>query len=307
MIIPPKLIAGDTIGIVAPARKITLDQLEPAIKKLESWGLKTVMAKNIFSTAHSYLAGSDAERQEDFQRMLDDPKIKAIFCARGGYGSTRIIEGLNFSSLEKTPKWIIGFSDITAFHLRLLNQGVVSIHGTMPIFFGRQESEVSVESIRKILFADSCKIEFQPEAANRLGTASGQVIGGNLSLIADALATPSAPDTNGKILVVEEVDEYYYKIDRMFTQLRRTGKLKNLAGLLIGHMTDIKNSELDFGETVFQIAVHAVRDYQYPVAFSFPSGHQDPNLAWVHGANAVLDVSSPKVTLSYSSIYSPNE
>ena len=307
MIAPPKLIAGDTIGIVAPARKITLNQLDPAIKKLESWGLETVMSKNIFSTAHSYFAGSDAERQEDFQRMLDDPKIKAIFCARGGYGSTRIIEGLNFSSLEKTPKWIIGFSDVTAFHLRLLNQGIFSIHGTMPIFFGREESEVSVESIRKIIFGGSCKIEFQPEAANRPGTARGPVIGGNLSLIADALATPSAPDTNGKILVVEEVDEYYYKLDRMFTQLRRTGKLKNLAGLLIGHMTDIKNSELDFGETVFQIVSHAVRDYQYPVAFSFPSGHQDPNLAWVHGAKAILEVSSPKVTLSYPNMYSPNE
>jgi len=307
MIVPPKLVAGDTIGIVAPARKITLSQLEPAIEKLEAWGLETVMSKNIFSTAHSYLAGSDAERQEDFQRMLDDPKIKAVFCARGGYGSTRIIEGLDFSSLVKNPKWIIGFSDVTAFHLQLLNQGIVSIHGTMPIFFGREESEVSVESIRKIILDGSCKIEFQPEAANRPGVASGPVIGGNLSLIADALDTPSAPDTNGKILVVEEVDEYYYKLDRMFTQLRRTGKLKNLAGLLIGHMTDIKNSELDFGETVFQIVSYAVRDYQYPVAFSFPSGHQDPNLAWVHGANGVLEISSLKVTLSYPNIYSPNE
>lgn len=307
MIYPPQLKDGDTVGIAATARKITPGQLEPALKVLKSWGLKTVLAKNIFSSQHSYLAGTDDERREDFQSLVDDPEIKAIFCARGGYGSTRIIEEMDFSSLKKNPKWIIGFSDVTAIHLRLAAMDVVSIHGTMPIFFDQPEAMGSVETIQKILFRGICKINIGSESYNRPGDGTGEVIGGNLSLIADALNTPSEPDTRNKILVIEEVDEYFYKLDRMFTQLRRAGKLKDLSGLIIGHMTDIKNSELEFGESVSQIVLHAVRDYQFPVAFSFPSGHQNPNLAWIHGGRANLKVSITDVELAYPNIYSPNE
>ena len=304
MMIPPKLKRGDAVGIAAPARKIANAQLKPALNILREWGLEPVLSKNIFSSNHSYLAGSDHERCEDFQSMVNDEHIKAIFCARGGYGSTRILEQIDFSSLEKSPKWIIGFSDVTAFHLRLSMLGLASIHGTMPIFFGREESRASVESIRLILFDGICQIEILADEGNRTGRAEGKVVGGNLSLIVDALNTPSDPDTKGKILLVEEVDEYYYKLDRMFTQLRRTGKLQDLAGLVVGHMTDIKNSDLDFGETVQQIVNHAVRDYSFPVAFSFPSGHDEPNYAWIHGATAALDVSVNKVVLSYPKIYS---
>lgn len=302
---PPKLEAGDTVGIVAPARKISPAQLEPALKTLQSWGLKTLLPKNIFSSSHSYLAGNDAERREDFQGMIDNPEVKAIFSARGGYGSTRIIEDLDFSSLAKTPKWILGFSDVTAFHLRLSGMGMASIHGTMPIFFGQPEARDSVESIRKILFTGLCQLEWDPHEFNRGGTGRGEVVGGNLSLIVDALNTASEPDTTHKILIIEEVDEYFYKLDRMFTQLRRSGKLKDLSGLVIGHMTDLKNSELDFGETVYQIVSHAARGYGYPVAFSFPSGHRNPNLAWIHGGEAVLEVTATQVRLSYPNIYSP--
>ena len=304
MMIPPKLKHGDAVGIVAPARKISDAQLSPALNILRAWDLEPVLSKNIFSSNHSYLAGTDRERLEDFQSMVDDENISAIFCARGGYGSTRILEQIDFSSLERSPKWIIGFSDVTAFHLRLLTVGLASIHGTMPIFFGRDESRESVESIRLILFEGICEVKMPAVEGNRRGTAEGEVVGGNLSLIVDALNTPSDPDTNGKILVVEEVDEYYYKLDRMFTQLRRTGKLQDLAGLVVGHMTDIKNSDLDFGETVTQIVNHAVRDYSFPVAFSFPSGHHEPNYGWIHGAPAVLDVGVNKVVLSYPKIYS---
>ena len=307
MILPPILKAGDRVGIVAPARKIFKDQLDASMHTLASWGLQPRLAQNIFSTSHSYLAGTDAERRADFQEMIDDPEVKAIFCARGGYGSTRIVDDLNFSKLKSNPKWIIGFSDITALHLRLITMGCASIHGTMPIFFSKDESASSIESLQKILFSSSCEIQCTPNAANRIGHGSGEVIGGNLSLILDALKTSSEPDTNYKILVVEEVDEYFYKLDRMFTQLRRIGKLKNLAGLLIGHMTDIKNSELAFGEDVAQIVMHAVRDYHYPVAFSFPTGHQNPNLAWIHGGNALLDVTVDHVNFSYPNIYSKRE
>jgi muramoyltetrapeptide carboxypeptidase len=185
--------------------------------------------------------------------------------------------------------------------------GYASIHGTMPIFFSNNESASSIESLQKILFDGSCTIEVDTHPANRIGNGSGEVIGGNLSLIVDALTTSSEPETSGRILVIEEVDEYFYKLDRMFTQLRRTGKLKGLAGMLIGHMTDIKNPELAFGEGVAQIVMRAVRDYAYPVAFSFPSGHQNPNFAWIHGGKAKLDVSFNLVSFAYPNIYSTSE
>lgn len=306
MIYPAKLRSGDTVGIAAPARKISPSQIEGALKTLQAWGLKPRLARNIFSAKHSYLAGSDDERREDFQSMIDDVGVKAIFCARGGYGSTRIIEDIDFASLKTNPKWIIGFSDVTAFHLRLASIGVASIHGTMPIFFGQPEAQESVESIQKILFTGACEVQFPPEGYNRPGQTVAEVVGGNLSLIADALNTASEPDTRNKILIIEEVDEYFYKLDRMFTQLRRAGKLRDLAALVIGHMSEIKNSDLEFGETASEIVLHAVRDYQYPVAFSFPSGHRNPNLAWIHGAPAALDVSLTSVRLHYPNIYSAN-
>ena len=301
---PPALREGDTVGITATARKITPGQLEPALKVLKSWGLKTVLAKNIFSSKHSYLAGTDAERRDDLQSLINDPDIKGIFCARGGYGSTRILEDIDFSSLTTTPKWIVGFSDITAIHLRLMAIDIASIHGTMPIFFDQPEAQTSVESIQKILFTGACEITLPSDTHNRPGEGTGRVIGGNLSLIVDSLNTASEPDTRNRILFIEEVDEYFYKLDRMFTQLRRTGKLKDLSGLIIGHMTDIKNSELEFGESVSQIVLHAVRDYHFPVVFSFPSGHQNPNLAWIHGGRANLKVSVTDVQLVYPNIYS---
>jgi muramoyltetrapeptide carboxypeptidase len=307
MIYPPRLKAGDKVGIVAPARKISSGQLKAAVETFQRWGLKPVLSKNIFSSKHSYLAGTDDERREDFQMMIDDAEVRAVFCARGGYGSTRIIEDIDFSSFKKSPKWIVGFSDVTAIHLRLASMGVASLHGTMPIFFDQPEAQESVESIRKMLFNGNGEVAFNPEQYNRRGNATGQVVGGNLSLIMDALTTPSDPDTKNKILIIEEVDEYFYKLDRMFTQLRRSGKLKDLAGLVIGHMTEIKNSDLAFGETAAEIVLHAVRDYAYPVAFSFPSGHRNPNLAWIHGAPAVLDVSLNNVSLSYPNIYSKSE
>lgn len=307
MIFPPRLSSGDKVGIVAPARKILPAQLDAALLTLTSWGLDPQLAQNIFSQKHSYLAGTDDERRADFQSMIDDPEIKAIFCARGGYGSTRILDDIDFSAMRKTPKWVIGFSDVTAFHLRLLSIGVASIHATMPIFFSQKEAQSSIESLRKVLFDGACEIRMQADENNRVGEASGHVIGGNLSLIVDALNTASDPDTDNKILVVEEVDEYYYKIDRMFTQLRRTGKLKKLAALVIGHMTDARNSDLAFGETVQEIVMHSVRDYNFPVAFSFPSGHHNPNDAWIEGATAQLEVTVTGATLSYPNIYSAKE
>jgi muramoyltetrapeptide carboxypeptidase len=239
MLTPPFLKPGDSVGIAAPGRKISREDVKAASDTLISWGLNVVLADNLFSNAHNYMAGSDLERIDDLQQLLDDKNIKAIICARGGYGTTRILDRLDFSALTKFPKWIVGFSDITAMHLRLLKQGVESVHGTMPVLFTRSDSAPSIESLFKILTGESFVISGKSNHHNRHGMATGQIIGGNLSIIVDAIGTPTDFDTNGKILIIEEVDEYTYRIDRMLIHLKRSGKLDNLAGLVVGHMTDI--------------------------------------------------------------------
>ena len=299
MITPPRLKPGDKIAIVAPSRKVFPEHLERAIEVFTGWGLDVVTGKHIYSSSHGYLAGSDDERQHDLQTFINDKSVAAIISGRGGYGSTRIVDNLNFDALRKHPKWIIGFSDITAIHTRLLKEEVHSIHGTMPILFAKEDSAESVESIRRILFEHQCKIDWLPSQVNRTGNAVGQVVGGNLSLIVDSLGTSTEIDTNERILMIEEIDEYRYKLDRMMTQLRRAGKLSNISGLIVGHMTDIKDSDLSFGESSEEIILNAVREYRYPVAFAFPSGHENPNLAWIHGGLATLEVSSSRSKLDF--------
>jgi muramoyltetrapeptide carboxypeptidase len=306
MIIPDLLKAGDKVGIVATAKKINVADVEFAARVLASWELQVIIGKNIFSTRHNYLSGSDEERRSDLQNMINDTGIRAIICARGGYGSTRILDSIDFSGFEKDPKWLVGFSDITALHLGLIGHNMASIHGTMPVFFPKAGSAPSIESLRRLLLEGECRIEASAAPFNRTGTTSGVVMGGNLSLIVDSLGTASEPDTNNRILVLEEIDEYLYKIDRMMTQLRRAGKLQNLNALVMGHMSDIKDSELSFGERVEEIVLNAVKDYSYPVAFNFPSGHENPNYAWVHGGKADLLVSEKSVSLSFNGLKKDN-
>lgn len=290
MINAPNLYAGSTVGIVAPGRKMNQADVETAAALITGWGVNVVLASHLFSNSHSYLAGNDHERLEDFQSMVDNKNINAIICARGGYGSTRIVDSINFDALKNNPKWIVGFSDITAIHLKLFSLGYQSIHSTMPILFSNLESLSSVESLHKILFGGNVSISAYPDNNNKLGIATGETIGGNLSLIVDALGTSSAPNMNGKILIIEEVDEYLYRIDRMMIQLKRAGKLDNLAGLVVGHFTNIKDTELSFGEKLEQIILRVVGEYNFPVAFNFPIGHDNPNLAWKQGAIAKLEV-----------------
>ena len=292
MINPPLLKSGDKIGIVATGRKVSQHNIDPVRTIFGSWGMETIIGQNLYSEKHSYLAGSDTERISDFQQMLDNPDIKAIACARGGYGTTRIIDALDFSSVYKNPKWIIGFSDVTALHLKLFKLGIKSIHGTMPIFFSKAESTESIESLKRSLVGECDIISAKPSEHNKAGKVTAQVMGGNLSLIVDSIGTPTEPDTNGKILVLEEIDEYKYKIDRMLMHLKRSGKLDNLAGLVIGHMTDIKDPELPFGETVEKIIADKIKQENYPLAFNFPIGHENPNLAWVHGSVMTLNVTA---------------
>lgn len=290
MITPPFLKPGDKIGIVAPGRKISVEEVSAASAIMQAWGVNVICSPNLFSKAHGYLAGSDHERISDIQQFVNDPDIKAIICARGGYGTTRILDDIDLSPLLKNPKWIVGFSDITALHLQLSKLGISSIHGTMPIFFPRPDSISSVEGLWNTLKGDKPGIIASPDKMNQYGEATGQVIGGNLSLIVDAIGTSNDPDTSGKILVLEEIDEYTYKIDRMLMHLKRSGKLDNVAGLVIGHMTDIKEPELPFGQTIKDIIGEKTSGQQYPVAFNFPVGHENPNLAWVHGSVMTLNV-----------------
>ena len=291
---------GDLIGITAPAGKIKSERLTTAVSVLESWGLRIELSKHIFSEAHGYFSGTDQERSQDFQNMLDDPKIKAIICARGGYGTTRFIDQLDFTSFLKFPKWIVGFSDITALHLRLHQLGFESIHSVMPIQFPKPEHKESIESLGKTLFGETVQLEAKASESNRLGSATGQVIGGNLTLLIDLLGTTTNIDTKGKILIIEEVGEYKYKLDRMFTHLKRANKLSQLAGLIIGHMTDINDAEGSFGQNVEEIILDKVKEFNYPVAFNFPIGHEAPNLAWRHGATGTLNVSNDISRLTFA-------
>jgi muramoyltetrapeptide carboxypeptidase len=290
MVNPPFLKRGDKIGIAAPGRKINTPDVEAACSIIKSWGIDVIVPAYLNSNAHAYLAGSDAERIHDLQQLLDDPEVRAIICARGGYGTTRILDKVNFSYLFDNPKWIAGFSDITALHLRLEKLGMHSIHSTMPVLFSRPESSPSVDSLRALLFGQKTNISAPPNEKNRYGHANGQVMGGNLSLIVDSIGTSSDPDLKGKILVLEEVDEYSYRIDRMLVHLKRAGKLDDLAGLVIGHMTDIKEPDLPFGETIEDLVLGNTLHRTYPVAFNFPIGHENPNLAWVHGSLMTLSV-----------------
>jgi muramoyltetrapeptide carboxypeptidase len=290
MRIPP-LRKGQTIGIVVPARKVDHEKLRDGIQIIESWGLKVELGKYCFEKDNTYLAASDADRLSDFQHMLDSESIDAIFCARGGYGTTRILDQLNFTRFIKQPKWILGFSDITALHLKLHQLGVPSIHGCMPTQFSNPEYAVSVVHLKQLLFFDSpVEIVATSNPHNRSGEANGKIIGGNLSLVVDALGTSTAPDTAGKILVLEEVDEPLYKIDRMLTQLKRAGKLSPLAGLVIGHMTDLKDTELPFNQTIEELILDKVSEFKYPVGFDFPIGHEAPNLPWRHSSTSRLAV-----------------
>ena len=286
---PTALKTGDRVGIVATARRIKADDVEAAVRVLDGWGLNVVLSPHLYNTSHSYLAGSDDERISALQQFLDEPELKAIFCARGGYGTTRIIDALDFRAFINQPKWIVGYSDITSLHLKLSALGIESIHGTMPIMFGKDDVGSSLQSLHKLLFDETHTLIAPVSTYNKSGKGTGKLTGGNLSLLADSLGSAHELETKGKILIIEEVDEYMYRIDRMVVQLKRAGKLESLAGLAIGHFSDIKDSE-SFDETVEQIVRYHTREFNYPVGFGFPVGHIHPNEAWVCGRNAVIDV-----------------
>ncbi len=296
MITPKSLHKGDKVGIVAPARKIYINEIEASIKVFERWGLQVELGKNLFKQ-HRQFAGTDEERAEDLQYMMDNPEIKAIFCARGGYGSVKTLKLLDFSTFLKNPKWLVGYSDITALHAHLnQNLGVKSIHGTMPFNFPKDASEnEAVRTLKKALFGESNSYEISGHDFNRFGTAEGELIGGNLSVLYSIAGTRYDIETKGKILVLEDLDEYLYHIDRMMMNLKYSGKLDDLKALIVGGMTDMNDNQVPFGKTAYEIIRDAVEEYNYPVCYNFPVGHIENNFALILGNKAHLHITNEKV------------
>lgn len=296
---PAPLHPGDKIAIVALARKINLEDIQPAIATFQSWGLEVVLGKTLSGRYHIF-AGTDEERAADLQAMLDDPGIKAVISARGGYGCARVLELVDFSQFVLHPKWVIGFSDITALLSHIQRMGIACIHGIMPTLFGKPGSEKAKETLRQALFGEPVGYPALPaHPLNRIGQGQGPLTGGNVSLLASVIGTPSEVDFSGKILFVEEVEEYLYSLDRMLVHLKRSGKLAHLAGLVVGHLTDMQDNPEPFGKTAQEIVWDHTRQYQYPVAFGFPTGHEVENLALVCGRVVRLEVTAAGATLRY--------
>jgi len=297
-ITPPFLNSGDCIGITSTARKITLEEIKPAINILESWGLNVKIADSI-GLSHNQFAGTDNERRIAFQSLLDDNSVKAILCARGGYGTSRIIDAIDFSTFTKSPKWIIGFSDITVLHSHIhTNYNTQTIHA--PMCHGLAEApKEALSSFQQAIFGKQLNYSFDAHKFNRTGTSEGIIIGGNLSLLHNLIGTASDIDTAEKILFIEDLDEYLYNIDRMMLSLKRSGKLNNLKGLIIGGLTDMNDNEIPFGKKAEAIISEHVSDYSYPVCFNFPAGHIKNNNTLILGANTRIETKATESRLMF--------
>ena len=296
---PPYLEKGDTIGIVCPAGYMPVERASECIRVLnEEWGFLTKVGKTL-GNEFNYFSGTDEERLNDFQQMLDDDEVKAVLCARGGYGLTRIIDRIDFKKFKKQPKWIIGYSDVTVLHSHLYsNFYISSIHAPMAAAFN-DAGYINrfVQSLRNVLEGKKIKYSCEPHEFNRKGEGIGELIGGNLSLLSHLVGTDSDIKTRGRILFLEDVGEYLYNIDRMMYQLKRSGKLSRLAGLIVGGFTDTKDTERPFGQTAYEIIRDIVKDYDYPVCFGFPVSHGKENYALKIGIGYKLEVRKNKVML----------
>ncbi|MDB5012921.1 MAG: LD-carboxypeptidase, partial [Daejeonella sp.] len=275
MNIPPYLKKGDKVAITCPAKKLQ-HEITDAINLLQSWGLEVVLGETVYASHHQF-AGDDELRTKDFQKFLDDESIKAIFAARGGYGTIRIIDDIDFSPLIDNPKWIVGFSDITVVHCHIqANYKMPTIHGQMPITIP-DGTKPSIESLRKALFGHDVEYNLPICPQNLTGESDGILIGGNLTLMVMMAGSVSDVDYTNKILFLEDVGEYLYSIDRMMWNLKRSGKLALIKGLIIGGFTDLKDNDIPFGQTIEEIIVKHVEEYNYPVCFNFPAGHITDN------------------------------
>lgn len=296
---PPYLQPGDTIGITCPAGYMAAAKAMTCIDVLEQWGYTVKVGKTLGSDSDTYFSGTDEERLRDFQEMLDDETVKAILCGRGGYGMGRIIDQLDFSKFKKNPRWIIGFSDITVLHSHLYNNyKIASLHAPMAGAFNEEGyKNIYVQSLKAALEGKKARYQCDVHEFDQKGEAVGELVGGNLSLLAHLVGTPSDIKTKGRILFLEDVGEYLYNIDRMLYQLKRAGKLDKLAGLIIGGFTDSKDTERPFGKNVYEIIHDVVKDYDYPICFNFPVSHEKQNYALKIGEGYKLKVGRTRVIL----------
>lgn len=290
MITPPYLQKGDTVAIVSTARKNIDDNLKPTIDMLEGWGLK-VKIGNTIGLDYYQLAGTDDQRAADFQEQMDNPNIKAIWCVRGGYGTVKIIDKLDFTQFKQNPKWIIGFSDVTVLHSHLNRMGIESLHAIMPVSVARATDEAK-NSLCTALFGEKLHYTLDCDAINHSGTAKGELVGGNLSILYSLLGSPSAIDCHDKILFIEDLDEYLYHVDRMMMNLKRNGCLSSLKGIIVGGMTEMKDNEIPWGRNALEIIEDTVKGLNIPIIYNFPAGHIRDNRALIFGRQITMEVTT---------------
>lgn len=299
MKIPPYLQPGDTIAIVCPAGFMPAERAKACIQTLKKWGYKVVKGKTLGGKSKNYFSGTDEERLQDFQQFIDDPGIDAILCGRGGYGTTRILDGIDWKAFKKKPKWLIGFSDITVLHGYMHEQlGIASIHGPMAGAFNNGNGEDRFTfSLKDSLEGKPVQYISAAHPFNKSGKVKAPVIGGNLCLMAHAIGSNAEYHTDGKILFIEDIGEQLYNIDRMILQLKRAGKLKKLKGLIVGGFSDNKDTERSFGKTAYEIIAEAVKEYKYPTCFGFPISHEKENVAIAIGQTYALEINDDAVSL----------
>jgi muramoyltetrapeptide carboxypeptidase len=296
---PKYLTKGSVIGITCPSGYVSHDRVAHAIKVLERWGFAVKLGKTV-GTEHHYFSGDDNARLADLQRMLDDPAIGAVLMGRGGYGMSRIIDDIDFSSFAQNPKWVCGFSDITILHNHMQARfDICSLHSPMcGAFKPETENEEHLKSFYAALTGESLYYHAPPHGLNRLGEIEGRLTGGNLAILAHLTGSASEVSTDGKILFIEDIGEHLYNIDRLMLNLKRAGKLDNLKGLVVGGLTDLQDTERPFGQTAEEIIFDKVKEYNYPVCFNFPCGHQDVNYTLKLNANHKLSISETGTTLA---------
>ena len=291
---PPYLKKGDTVAIVAPSGilKNREREVQQAKDLLKNWGLNVVVGDHVFSKANHF-AGTDDERCEDLQKVMDDPKISAIWCARGGYGTVRILDKLDYTKFKEHPKWIIGYSDITALHNQLHNNGFQSLHALMCVSLTKDLSDIkeTVDTFKSTLFGKPVSYILEGSNDNKIGKATGPLVGGNLTMLHTMLGSDESLDTSRKILFIEEIGEYKYHIDRMLQSMKRAGYFENLGGLIVGDMTKLRKNTTLWGSSIEQLILDALADYDFPIAFNMPAGHEKDNRALVLGKTVTLDVS----------------
>jgi muramoyltetrapeptide carboxypeptidase len=302
LIRPPYLKVGDTVAIVAPSGVLNgkSGEVQQAVTLLKSWGLNAVIGKHVFNKANHF-AGTDEERCEDFQKAMDDPSISAIWCARGGYGTVRILDKLDFTKFKKQPKWLIGYSDITALHNQFHNEGFESIHALMctSLTDDLEDIKETIASFKEVIFGTTLTYTLKGSEYNRVGNVTAPLVGGNLTMLHTMLGSKTSIDTSGNILFIEEIGEYKYHIDRMLQSLKRAGYFDNCKGVIVGDMTKLRKNTTLWGTEIEQLILDALADYNFPIAFNMPAGHEKDNRAMILGRTVELKVGKDKSTIVF--------